>query len=898
MLSSALLGALLLAVVTTIPPVQAALVTQQQLRILWANNPQFATDEAAAEFSEALAADEINTLPRVRHFMSQVAHESGQGRYVQEIWGPNRWQVTYQGRMGNNLAGDGYRYRGAGYIQLTGKNNYRAFANFVKDPRVMEGCGYVSVKYPARSATYWWTNNNMNAYVDGGRSVSAVTYRVNGGQNGLADRQDMYQRALRAWPDGSTLDDGGYKSQAKCDRCRKYGGGKACDEICPAPSPPPPPADACRFGQAGRCIDTAASSCDGATTLTGYCAGKAQIQCCPPPGTVSKRPARAGPACRGVSGSCIDTTALSCAGGNLLYGRCPGESAIMCCEAPGKPSSSLPKAPAPFTCRGTRSDNGVTHDDDDDSGHPFGSGQCTIVNPNIAVQNFPIKGAVSHSQEDGQLTVAVAENMERAKAFATTVGAKGQGAMQVAKTTLAELFSHRRGRRGIVDSWERSLLQGFMSQFWDKIKNNPYVKCGVEIHNVVLDIYRASQDGVESFGSILDIVKHFAITTIDCLHAFGVDETDDDAKGWQKWVVRVAEVLIHTPDIYSSCKPIYDMIESRTIEWFKIGSRMATCAKALNIKRKQRQLASGGSALNLHGLKVPAAWSCDPDWFGDAHVCDSGCGDVLDVDCGDVGVTETYVKLTKDDATIGAPPGWTCPREFYHGADGCDVCGDSGVVDPDCLDEDRVELEQRGSAGNVTRRQSATRHDFKWESPALYFNVEHRNLMVQVHEGSSISDACTEHFRVSTGAVTDDDGSGALELDAAETDASNLGGAAATSAITSTPAALMLTKAAGKAATMDRGNGSDDDAWPLKVAVAVLSLLLAVAVAVIGMLVYHSRAALLRPTSRHRNPYAPAKQNGEFDSAAAALGAAAPVYAVPHTSGAVIGVSKGTSGEV
>jgi putative chitinase len=105
----------------------------------------------------------------------------------------------YEGRtdLGNTRPGDGPRYKGAGVIQLTGRANYQAFANFINDPQVMDGVDYVSKTYPFSSAGFWWHNNDMNALCDRGASVEQVTLRVNGGYNGLDDRKAYYRKACQ-----------------------------------------------------------------------------------------------------------------------------------------------------------------------------------------------------------------------------------------------------------------------------------------------------------------------------------------------------------------------------------------------------------------------------------------------------------------------------------------------------------------------------------------------------------------------------------------------------------------------------------------------------------------------------------------------------------------------------
>jgi predicted chitinase/uncharacterized protein YcbK (DUF882 family) len=144
-------------------------------------------------------------VPRIRHFLSQTAHESAGLQYMTEIWGPSQVpaQRTYDPpypkakELGNTKIGEGKKYRGAGVIQLTGKYNYQAFSRFINDPKVMDGADYVGANYPFTSAGFWWKNNNMNALCDRGGTVKEVTKKVNGGYNGLSDRQRYYDKACQ-----------------------------------------------------------------------------------------------------------------------------------------------------------------------------------------------------------------------------------------------------------------------------------------------------------------------------------------------------------------------------------------------------------------------------------------------------------------------------------------------------------------------------------------------------------------------------------------------------------------------------------------------------------------------------------------------------------------------------
>ena len=138
----------------------------------------------------------INTVQRIRHFIAQCSHESGLGKYTEELGGTSHCS-KYDGRrdLGNTQKGDGCRFKGAGYIQLTGRYNYQQFANYIKDNRVMEGVSYVSKKYPWTSAGFWWSQNGMNKLCDSGASVEVITKRVNGGYSALSERKKYYDRA-------------------------------------------------------------------------------------------------------------------------------------------------------------------------------------------------------------------------------------------------------------------------------------------------------------------------------------------------------------------------------------------------------------------------------------------------------------------------------------------------------------------------------------------------------------------------------------------------------------------------------------------------------------------------------------------------------------------------------
>lgn len=175
-------------------PAAKVYVTKEQLARIWKCHVSLIKDTEIVELNQCLRQFEITTPSRIRHFLSQISHESGGGRYLKEIASGD----AYEGRkdLGNTQPGDGRRFKGAGYLQMTGRANYQAFANFIGDPKVMEGVDYVAEKYPFTCSGFWWMNNKMNILCDRNASVEEITRKVNGGLNGISDRKMYYARTL------------------------------------------------------------------------------------------------------------------------------------------------------------------------------------------------------------------------------------------------------------------------------------------------------------------------------------------------------------------------------------------------------------------------------------------------------------------------------------------------------------------------------------------------------------------------------------------------------------------------------------------------------------------------------------------------------------------------------
>ena len=160
---------------------------------------------------------------RLAHFFAQILHESGCMHFDMEnlnyssdalrrVFGkyfPTKEEAdacarkpekianrVYANRMGNGseASGDGWKYRGRGLIQLTGKNNYKAFAEWVGDERIMDDPDLVSTEYAVHSAVFFWDKNNLNKIADKD-DVVTLTRRINGGENGLSHRRELLNKA-------------------------------------------------------------------------------------------------------------------------------------------------------------------------------------------------------------------------------------------------------------------------------------------------------------------------------------------------------------------------------------------------------------------------------------------------------------------------------------------------------------------------------------------------------------------------------------------------------------------------------------------------------------------------------------------------------------------------------
>ena len=198
-------------------------ITQQQLLQILPNAGPVAGVFVPA-LNTAMGKYQIITSQRIAAFIAQVGHESAQlTRLVENLnygapglmatW-PSRFpaalaaqvarqpeqiaNIAYASHMGNGdvSSGDGWAFRGRGLIQITGRDNYQACGDALGVGLIDNPDLLAKPQYAALSAAWYWATNGLNALADAG-SFDTITQRINGGQNGAADRLALYNKALQ-----------------------------------------------------------------------------------------------------------------------------------------------------------------------------------------------------------------------------------------------------------------------------------------------------------------------------------------------------------------------------------------------------------------------------------------------------------------------------------------------------------------------------------------------------------------------------------------------------------------------------------------------------------------------------------------------------------------------------
>ena len=168
-------------------------INEQQLQAIYKFTEPALIRSAIPTLNEGMELFQINlSTARVAAFLAQIGHESGGLRYTLELSSGD----AYEGRkdLGNINPGDGPLYRGRGWIQLTGRNNYRQAGKAIKVELELFPNLAQSNNYMGLIAAWFWHSRNLNFWADRGDFLT-ITKLINGGVNGLSDRLNYWERA-------------------------------------------------------------------------------------------------------------------------------------------------------------------------------------------------------------------------------------------------------------------------------------------------------------------------------------------------------------------------------------------------------------------------------------------------------------------------------------------------------------------------------------------------------------------------------------------------------------------------------------------------------------------------------------------------------------------------------
>lgn len=176
------------------------MLTDIQLRQIMPNLASAKLPLYLPALNQAMQSYGVNTMLRTAAFIAQLAHESGEFRWMEELWGPTDAQRRYEppnalaAKLGNTEAGDGKRFKGRGPIQITGRFNYAKYGSLLGLDLVANPALAVTPDVAFATAGLYWNSNGLNELADT-EQFTAITRRINGGTNGLPDRQKYYQAA-------------------------------------------------------------------------------------------------------------------------------------------------------------------------------------------------------------------------------------------------------------------------------------------------------------------------------------------------------------------------------------------------------------------------------------------------------------------------------------------------------------------------------------------------------------------------------------------------------------------------------------------------------------------------------------------------------------------------------
>ena len=183
-------------------PAAGPVITLAQLRDLAPTGKDAYMEPLARD---CIAVREDNGLAvtplHICHFIAQLAHECAGFRTMREFWGPTKAQKGYEGRkdLGNTQPGDGKRFMGRGYIQITGRANYETYGTklglgLTANPALAE-----DPVNALKVACLYWKQRDIDTPA-GNNDIALVTRKINGGATGLAERKALFLKARKLWP--------------------------------------------------------------------------------------------------------------------------------------------------------------------------------------------------------------------------------------------------------------------------------------------------------------------------------------------------------------------------------------------------------------------------------------------------------------------------------------------------------------------------------------------------------------------------------------------------------------------------------------------------------------------------------------------------------------------------
>lgn len=185
-----------------LPEAEVFVITEDHLKLIMPQLPAAKREEYLPHLVEAMTTHSVNTPMRAAAFLAQIAHESVELKLMAELWGPTDQQKKYEPHtelsksLGNTEKGDGFRYRGRGPIQITGRANYKLYGeklgvDLINNPDLAE-----RAEHAFQLACAFWASHGLNELADA-EDFKAITKKINGGLTGLEDREKYYEKAKK-----------------------------------------------------------------------------------------------------------------------------------------------------------------------------------------------------------------------------------------------------------------------------------------------------------------------------------------------------------------------------------------------------------------------------------------------------------------------------------------------------------------------------------------------------------------------------------------------------------------------------------------------------------------------------------------------------------------------------